>query len=342
MVDLRLRLVLLIVMLLSSTAAWAVRTDVVYLKNGDRVTGEVKGLDRGKLEFKTDHMGTLYIEWDNIDEITSNTGQALELTNGQRFHGALRKPDSSEMVAIETEQGTVGVHALDVVSIYPVDSGFWNRLDVSASLGFSWDKGSSVGRYNLGLEAEFRDPRFITRANLNTEITTQQGRENTKRASLGASHLVFKGNKQFVPYFGSVEKNDELGIDLRVLAGAGYGWVPIHSNRNMFSLAGGLAANREIPVAGQAETNLEAVAMMSYEYFKYSSPQRKFDVGLMVFPGLTDWGRWRANFDTNFRLELFSDLFWVLSGYASFDNKPISDEAAKSDYGATSSISYKF
>jgi len=35
-------------------AAAGKRTDVVTLRNGDRITGEVKRLDRGQLEFKTD------------------------------------------------------------------------------------------------------------------------------------------------------------------------------------------------------------------------------------------------------------------------------------------------
>ncbi len=336
------RLMFPAILLLFSLSAWADRTDVVFLKNGDRVTGEVKGLNRGILELKTDHMGTVYIEWEDIEEVISQTGQAVELTNGQRFYGSLAKPENEQMVAIETEQGTIGFNTLDVVKMYPVQSGFWNRLDVSASLGFSWDKGSAVGRYSLGLDATYRDPRFITRAGFVTEITTQQGRDNSKRATLDANHLVFKLNKKYVAYFGSLEKNDELGLDLRALAGAGYGWVPIRSNRNWFSIAAGLDVTNETPTNGQAETNLEAVGMLTYEYYKYDRPQRKFSVNLMVFPSLTDWGRWRANFNTDFRLEFFEDLFWVLDFYASFDSAPISESAANSDYGITSSLAYKF
>ena len=44
------------------------RTDVVTLANGDRITGEVVRLERGRLEFKTDDAGTLYLEWDKLVE----------------------------------------------------------------------------------------------------------------------------------------------------------------------------------------------------------------------------------------------------------------------------------
>jgi hypothetical protein len=42
------------------------RTDVVTLANGDRITGEVKRLDRGQVEFKTDDGGTIYFEWSAV------------------------------------------------------------------------------------------------------------------------------------------------------------------------------------------------------------------------------------------------------------------------------------
>ena len=342
MLSLLSRSILLAILLTVSFSARAERTDVVFLHNGDRITGEVKSLSRGKLEFKTDNMGTVFIEWDDIRELVSQTGQAVELTNGQRFYGPLSKPENQDMLLINTVGGSAGVNTQDVIGMYPVEAGFWDRLDLSASLGFSWDKGSAVGRYTVGLNAEYRHQDFKTTANFFTEVTTQENRDDTNRANFSANHLVFKPNKRFVDYFGTIEKNDELGLDLRALIGVGYGWVPVRSNKNWFSYAVGLDVNREIPNEGERETNLEAVGMLNYEYYKYSSPERKFTVRLLVFPSITDFGRWRADFTTDFRLEFIDDLFWVLDFYATYDSQPISKGASNSDYGVTSSIAYKF
>lgn len=327
---------------LQSTLCWAAKTDIVYLKNGDRVTGEVKTLDRGRLEFSTDHMGTVYIEWEDIAEVTSDTGQAVELTNGQRFYGPLAKGASEDMVAVDTDAGNVGVNILDIVSMYPVEASFWDRLDISASLGFSWDKGSDVGKYNLGIDTVLRNPRFLSRASFVSELTTQQSASTTTRASLDANHLVFHQDKRYHAYFGSMENNDELGLDLRVLLGAGYGAIPIRSPRNLLSIGAGLAVNHEIPVDGPEENNIEAVGMMTYDYYKYSHPVRTLTSTLRVFPSLTQPGRWRSNFNTDFRLELFADLYWKMSLFATYDNEPASEDASKSDYGVTSSLAYKF
>jgi len=337
-----LRVFVIILLSLASQAVRAEKTDVVYLQNGDRITGEVKSLSRGKLEFSTDHMDTVFIEWEDIREIVSTTGHAIELTNGQRFYGPLTKPEEAEMLVVKTADGPVGLNTLDVISIYPVESSFWERLDLSASLGFSWDKGSKVGKYNLGIDAVYRRTESITRSKFSSEITTQEQVDNTARTVLSANHLIFMRNKNFRVYFGNLDQNDELGVNFRALAGAGYGCIPMRSQKNWFSLAVGLDINREIPDEGESETNLEAAGLMVYEYFKYSTPERSLKTNLTVFPSITDIGRWRIVFSTDFSFEIVNDLFWKLDFYANYDSAPISTEGATSDYGVVSSIAYKF
>jgi len=342
MLSLPSRLTLLFVLASFCLPAWAAKTDIVYLKNGDRVTGEVKNLERGKLEFKTDHMGTVQIDWEDILEVVSSTGQTVELANGQRFYGPLAKSENPDMVMVNTDVGSVGVSTEDVVSMYPVEAGFWDRLDISADLGFSWDKASNVGKYSVGVQTELRSTRFISRASFSSEITTQHGREDTNRSNLNAMHNVFHPNKRFHAIFGNIENNNEIGLDLRALVGAGYGVVPFRNQRHWLALGGGLAASHEIPTSGEQQENLEATGLLSYDYFKYSAPERSFTTTMAVFPSLSDWGRWRANLDTNFRFELVSDLYWRMSLYISYDSDPIVADASSSDYGLTSSLGYKF
>ena len=148
-----IQMLITLMLMTFSSLVYAERTDVVYLKNGDRVTGEIKSLYRGRLEFKTDHMGTLLIDWEDIREIVSDIAQSVELTNGQRFYGQLNKPENLETVAVKTEQGAVTLSTHDITNMYPVDAGFWQRLDLSFKLGFNWDKSSNVGKYNLGADA---------------------------------------------------------------------------------------------------------------------------------------------------------------------------------------------
>ena len=342
MLKICVQILLVTLLFLLSSSAMAEKTDVIYLKNGDRVTGEIKTLLRGKLTVNTDHMGNIAIEWDDILEIVSKTGQSVELTDGKRLYGPLTKPENTDLLVIKTEDGPKVVDTLEVVAMYPVATTFWERLDITASLGFSWDKGSDVGKYNFGIDTINRRIESMTRTKFSTEVTTQAAANDTSRSLLDANHTVFLENKRFRSYFGNLERNQELGLDLRAIAGVGYGWIPVRSQSGWFSMAAGMNVNHEIPNAGTAETNIEAAGLITYEYYKYSTPERSFRVNLQVFPSLTDFGRWRSTFSTDFRFEIFDDLFWKLDFYANYDSSPLSIEGSSSDYGVNSSVAYKF
>ena len=123
------RFLCLLLLLVFSAPVMAEKTDIVVLKNGDKITGEVKGMLRGKLQFSTDSMGTVHIDLADIETIISDTSQSVELADGQRLFGPLQKSDNSDMVSIETEQGAVGFGTTDIVTMYPVEAGFWDRVD---------------------------------------------------------------------------------------------------------------------------------------------------------------------------------------------------------------------
>ena len=42
------------------------KSDTIHLANGDRITGEIKKLEQGKLRLKTSALDTVYVQWDEI------------------------------------------------------------------------------------------------------------------------------------------------------------------------------------------------------------------------------------------------------------------------------------
>ena len=87
------RLLVLIALLPLSAAVAAPKTDVVVFQNGDRLTGEVKGLDRGRLSFDTDATGTIAIEWARVKSVDTAGEERGDLQGspgrcrGVRLHG---------------------------------------------------------------------------------------------------------------------------------------------------------------------------------------------------------------------------------------------------------------
>ena len=93
MARVRLLIGVIVLLALASTPALAQpKTDVITLANGDRITGEIVRLSRGRLELKTDDAGTIYIEWDNVARVQSIHQFEVETSNRQRLYGALTTP----------------------------------------------------------------------------------------------------------------------------------------------------------------------------------------------------------------------------------------------------------
>jgi len=73
-------------------AAQRVRDEVVELSNGDRVTGEIKGLDRSYLTFRTIDLGTVQIRWQRVVRLNSNRTLEIVLADGRRLQGSVASP----------------------------------------------------------------------------------------------------------------------------------------------------------------------------------------------------------------------------------------------------------
>src|SRR5262245_64645651 len=90
----------LAVALAAQAPALAAKTDLVVLRNGDRITGEVKGLARGKLDYSTDDAGRLSIEWDKVARVVSPNQFQFELGSGVRYSGRLGSANRDGFIAV--------------------------------------------------------------------------------------------------------------------------------------------------------------------------------------------------------------------------------------------------
>ena len=332
----------MLVFVLFTTSALAKITDVLHMKNGDRITGEIKALDSGQIRLKTDYAGTILIEWSKIQELTSDQGYTIDLIDGEILFGSLGTSSHSDEILIKSSSGDVAIDPMHIVSIFPVKADFWKKISGSFELGLAYDKSTSIGRYTVFADATYRKVRRETTVRFQSIFTTQSNQDDSQRTILDGVHTLRLPEKRFRNYFASLDHNDELGLDLRTMLGIGYGYSPVRSNTNWLDLSVGLAVNNEQPIIGSSSNNIEAVLGVAYRYFSYREPERSFKLRFQVFPNLTESGRYRAILDTDFRLELYKDVYWSLKYYASFDNQPLTEEAADMDYGINTSLGISF
>jgi hypothetical protein len=153
----RATLAITLSLFLSASSHAQGRTDVVTLANGDRITGEVVGLDRGRLEFKTDDAGTLYLEWDKLSSVMAMRRVEVLTTDGSRYLGSLGRA-TNRSIAVVTSDGEVRLQMSEVTLITPIGRGFWRQLDGAIDAGFSYTRSSGVAQLNLSSDTVYRKP----------------------------------------------------------------------------------------------------------------------------------------------------------------------------------------
>ena len=124
--------------LLSSQHVFAAKTDIVVLQNGDKITGEVKQLEFGILEYKTDDIGTLSIQWEKIAQIYAKEFFRIELTDGSFFYGSLDSDTIQSKMVIYLDSFRVSLFFDEVIRITRIKKTFWDRLDLALKLGFDY------------------------------------------------------------------------------------------------------------------------------------------------------------------------------------------------------------
>jgi hypothetical protein len=322
------------------------KTDVATLRNGDRITGEIEALERGRLEFDTDDAGTLFFEWEKLLTLVA-TSRVFEVVTGDgvRFVGTLTAAPNRSLSISGT--GRVDAIAMqDVVLITPIGRSFWSKLDGSIDAGFSYTKSSGIAQFNLDSETVYRKPAFAGRLSASVTQTEQDDEDedanDDDRASIEASYLRYPWQKYFVFVATKFESNKSLGLILRSELSAAAGPRLINSIRAQMTLGGGFSVNDERGVDVESTRNFEGVLTFRTAYYTYDRPKTTLDMSLTYYPSLSNFGRQRVQLDASAKRELWKDLFVSLSLYNTYDNRPPNPSANNNDVGIITSIGWTY
>ena len=338
-----IRILGVLMLALSLPGLAADKTDVVIMKNGDRLTGDVKSLERGKLRFDTDATGTISIEWDEVDYLSSDQNIQVETEDGVRYLGNLGKAADKRGLVVETDTGAIDLAATHVVLMTPIEEKGIERLDGDITAGYNFAKASEVQQFQFGLDSDIRTETQIFGLSIDAVISDSADNESSQRHSLDLDYTRLRPNRWLTGAVVRLDRNDELDLDLRTSVGVGGGRILRQTNSQHLQLTGGIQLSRE-NVSGleSDEDTVEAFASVNWDWFRYDTPELDLSTNLQVIPNLTDTGRIRAEFDIKLRWEIVHDLFWQLTLYDSFDSDPVVVDAEKNDYGVTTSLGWEF
>jgi hypothetical protein len=323
----------------------AQRTDVVILRNGDHITGEVEELARGRLRFNTDDVGRIFVEWEQAGSVTSDRFFEVELEDGERLFGSLAPGTEEGELQVTQDAASRTVEMMRVVGINPIGGSFWSRLDGFIELAFTFAKANKATTYTFRGDTDYRAQNGITGLSFESYLQSQESADATTRNNIALEHERLLPKRWSLIGYTQVEQNEQLDLEIRGSLGAGGGRMWLQTNTLNLGTWAGLLANRERFSEADATTNLEFLAVMRFEWFTFTGNETDLSSNLTILPNLTDWGRVRLNFDTRFERDLFLDFYLSLNGRYQLDTRPAAIEGEdpnKSDFSFDIALGWDF
>jgi hypothetical protein len=324
-------------------ASSRLKTDVIVMKNGDKITCEIRSLEQGQLTIKQDYANsTVVFDWKQVDHIETNQPFVIVDTKGNAFSGAISESTDERIVNITGEKN--GIRHDDVVSIEQTGETFMHRLRGDIDVGTSFAQSNSQKNLTMQSNLTYQATRDIFSLAQNTQFTSQQKTNNTSETTIKTEY--FRQLRKSNWYGGGIANflsSSEQQIDLRSTLGAAVAVRTIFTNKTNLSLIGALAYTAEKDASNAMSTTsangIDSAAAVQYSTFRFDS--MTFDTNFWVYPSLTSLGRVRMTLNQDVYYKFYKDFYIRASFYDNYDNRPVVG-APSNNLGLSSTIGWSF
>jgi len=326
------------------------KTDVLVMKNGDHLTGEVKGLDGGVLYVSMDYiLDTSSVQWSKVDHLESKQLFRVKTEDGSVYTGTLSTAENAggrpvQIEVAETPEEKVTIDRAQIVQMDETSEKFWQRFNGSINSGITYSKGNQSTQYNLSSDAEYQRERWSAGANFNSTLSSSTGANASTRNALDLNYLrLLRWNNWFCAGLGDFLQSSEQDIRLQSNLGGGIGRYLKNTNHASISVLGGLAwqnTNYHQTAVAQGSQNV-AAAMIAANVQLFRFNKTKLAVTASVFPAVSVPGRVYFDMNASYYIKLFSNFTWNVSFYGNWDNQPPANFSG-SNYGTSSGLGWTF
>jgi hypothetical protein len=326
------------------------KSDVIIMRNGDRLTCEVKSLDADTLSISLDYAaGTISIDWGKVDHIESKQLFLVKTQDGLVYSGSLSTPATpgarpTTIEVLEESTSRVELEKTQVIHMEETHLSFWYRFNGEVGLSSIYNKGNQSAQYNLNADVAYPRERWSTSASYNSSFSTSSGSSTVTRneTQFNAQRLL-RWNNWYYAGLADFLQSSEQGIQLQSTFGGGIGRYIKNTNNTMITVYSGIAwqtvAYREEVEPSTNQQSTSALIVGKISLFRFD--KTNLNLTAIVLPALSNPGRIHTNLNVAYYIKLWSKFTWNISFYGNWDNQP-PPGFAKSDYGTSSGITYRF
>ena len=325
-------------------------TDVIVMKNGDRITGQIKGLDAGVLYVSLPYIiQTLDVDWSSVAHLESTQLFIVKTAGGSVYRGTIsttetekEKPVTIEVTEAPGNESTI--EQQQVVQIGEASDKFWQRFNGEVNVGTTYTKGNQTVQFTLGGAAEYLRERWSAEGSWYSSLANSSGvTASTRNEITGTASHLLPWNNYFYAGLSNFLQSSVQGIQLQSTVGAGIGRYFKNSNRATVVVVGGLGwqnVQYNQSTVGAGTQNL-ATGLIAGEVrlFRFNKTSLRF-TGLLM-PILSEPGRVKFTMNSSYDIKITGNLSWNVSFYGNWQNQP-PPHFQGSDYGTSSGLSWTF
>jgi hypothetical protein len=327
------------------------KTDTLVMKNGDRLTCEIKGLQEGVLYVGLDYiLGTSSVQWSKVAYLESKQLFIVKTADGSVYTGMLSTAETEDkrpvqIKVMESAEKQTALPRREIVKIAETSESFWQRFNGDLNSGIIYSKGNQTTQYSLGADVEYLRQRWSGDASYSSTLSSSSGASSAatrNQLNLSGMHLL-PWNNYFYTGLASFLQSSEQDIALQTNIGAGIGRYLKNTNNTLITVVGGLAWQsndyRKSGTPAPTENLAAGLVAAQLKFFRFN--KTNLNISATAFPALSQPGRIFVATNATYYIKLTGDLAWNISFYGNWDNQP-PDRFSGSDYGTSSGLSLTF
>ena len=350
----RVRLVFTAFVALSAVQAPELRarekSDVIVMRNGDKITCEVKGLSSNTLYISVDYiLNTISVDWTKVDHIESKQLFLVRTQAGMVYTGTLSTPKTPEgrpleLEVRETPEKKITLERAEVTNVLETSASFWQRWNGDFGSGFTYSKGNQSSQYNLNSELGYVAERWSAGASYASTLNSSTGATTSTRnqVNFNGRRMMRWNNWYYLGLVGLLQSSVQ-GIQLQETFAGGIGKNIINTGATLFTVYGGFAwqqINYQQMIL-PAQTQRVTTGLLGTQFKMFRFNKTTLDLTAYMLPALSDPGRVQFNVNSSYYVKLWGQLNWNFTFYGNWDTRP-PPGFAHSDYGASSGLSISF
>ena len=323
--------------------------DMIQFDNGDIIFVEIIGLEKNKLLIDAEYGHEKWeVKWNSVIGIkTGNTFQ-IGLLSGDNYYGRLESQDDSSILITRKENPPISCKLSDIVWLHQYEDKILSQISGSISLGLSQSKARNLLSLTSTGDIFYTPKKSMLNFYYNTLFSSQDETQDLFRYEVLVGYTYTLPKRYFAYASSYILSNTEQQLERRLNILAGMGSYIVENQKNKLSVLVGVNQNIEkFNNENSGDNSWEGLIQADFDLFNLSA--LKIKANALAFPGITQKGRWRADFKFNLKYDikylkktnLTNKIFIQLGVSANYDNRP-AQNANELDYVLSTTIGFSW